>query len=267
MRSFREQPFIGNRQFTLQGDWIGDGQLKIWRNATATRIGPHNWRPMLVPVCWSNAPSANEGFWQLKAQLEQDILKVTEAVGPLPHPPRVEKCPARSPQQNSQPQHQPAVLPETIFWEELRPVNGKLEVTIKLNELPQMHQSNTQCHFKVSCDGRMFQVSVNPKQWSKLETANATYPGWVAAVSGKLGPATVDGFVLEKASVQVYETKAKAPAPSKQPSEVEPSNAEGKVMTPPAPKAKEKSTPPASTASSREQPKPRQVGKFKVQVC
>lgn len=145
-------------------------------------------------------------------------------------------------------------------------MNGKLEVTIKLNELPQMHQSKTQCHFKVSCDGRVFQVSVNPKQWSKLETANATYPEWVAAVSGKLGSATADGFVLEEASVHVYETKAKASAPSKQPCKVEPSNAEGDVMTTTAQEAREKPTAPASTISSREQPKPKQIGKFKVQV-
>lgn len=42
VRNFKEQPFIEEGQFTLQGDWLGDGHLQIWRNATANRIGPHN---------------------------------------------------------------------------------------------------------------------------------------------------------------------------------------------------------------------------------
>ncbi|CAA9578545.1 hypothetical protein AVDCRST_MAG81-2562 [uncultured Synechococcales cyanobacterium] len=265
VRNFREQPVLEEGHFTLQGDWTGDGHLKIWRNANATRIGAHNWRPMLLPVCWSDAPSAKGEFWQLKAHLDQDVLKVTEAVGPLPHPPRWEKRPAQAPQQHSHPPHQPAVvLPQTIPWEELRPVNGKLELTIKLNELPPMHKSNQQCHFKVCCDGRVFQVCVKPKQWAKLETATATYSAWVAAVSGKLGPATADGFVLEEASIQVYQTTASEAL--KQPSEPELDNKEDKWTKAAAPKAKGKTTPGASTASSTEEPKPRKMGRFNVQV-
>lgn len=221
---------------------------------------------MLLPVYWADAPPAQGEFWQLKAYLEQGILKVTEAVGPLPHPPRLEKRPTRPPQADSHSQHQPAVLPQTIPWEELRPVSGKLELIIKLNELPSMHKSNQHCHFKVSCDGRVFQVSVKPKQWAKLETATATYSAWVAAVSGKLGPATANGFVLEEASIQVYQTKATAFEALKQPFEPEPGNVEDKRTTTAAPKAKEKTTPLASTTSLTEESKPRMIGKFNVHV-
>ena len=51
------------------------------------------------------------------------------------------------------------------------------------------------------------------KQWSKLETASSTYAQWVAALSGKLGAATSDGFVLEEPNIQVFERSAKQNEP------------------------------------------------------
>ena len=40
------------------------------------------------------------------------------------------------------------------------------------------------------------------KQWTKLETADSAYAQWVAALSGKLGAATSDGFVLEEPNIK-----------------------------------------------------------------
>jgi len=40
--TFAEQPKIGHGQFTLQGDWIKLGELRIWRNADAGRINAYN---------------------------------------------------------------------------------------------------------------------------------------------------------------------------------------------------------------------------------
>ena len=60
-------------------------------------------------------------------------------------------------------------------------------------------------------DGRIFTLTVKPKMFKKLEEAQANYPMWVAAIAGKLGEATPDGFVLADPAIQVFEKKPKDP--------------------------------------------------------
>ena len=88
---------------------------------------------------------------------------------------------------------------------------GKLEVTIKINELPAIasEDKNGWKSFNVDCDGRIFSVTVKPKVFKKLEEAQANYPQWVATIAGKLGEATEQGFVLAEANIQVFEKKPK----------------------------------------------------------
>ena len=224
------EPKIGTGQFVLQGDWIESGQLQIWRNPNPGIINPHNWRPRLLPINWEDAPAPDDAFWQLKAQLVDGALKIVEAAGPFPHPPRLEKRPklnekqppsaqrVREAQAEPQAKSGATTNTQTIDWEGITPVDGKLELSVKINTLPQVQQVNGQCHFKLNCDGRVFQVSVKPKQWAKLETANASYDSWVAAIAkrsplrgiaGKLGPATADGFVLEEPNIQVFQRQAR----------------------------------------------------------
>jgi len=95
------------------------------------------------------------------------------------------------------------------------PVIGKLEVTIKINALPEAKTAeNGAKSFEVDCDGRLVSVTVKPKIWKKLEEAQASCPMWVAAIAGKLGEATDQGFVLLEPNIQVFEKKAKEPAPA-----------------------------------------------------
>ena len=229
------EPLFGAGMFQLQGDWIDSDQLQIWRNATADKVNAHNWRWRRLPISWSDAPAPDEAFWQLKAQLVDSAFTVVEAAGPFAHPPRLEKRPEHQqklpsrrpkqlhpderiaqPQQQTQAKQQAVTNTETIDWEGITPVSGKLELTIKFNTLPQVQKVNGQCHFKLDCEGRVFQVSVKQKQWSKIETANASYPQWVAALVGSLGAATADGFVLESPNIQVFERKSKQPEQSKE---------------------------------------------------
>jgi hypothetical protein len=96
------------------------------------------------------------------------------------------------------------------FYENMT-VAGKLEVTIKINELPAISSEDKngwKC-FEVDCDGRIFSVTVKPKVFKKLEEAQANYPQWVAAIAGKLGETTEQGFVLAEANIQVFEKKPK----------------------------------------------------------
>ena len=90
-------------------------------------------------------------------------------------------------------------------------VPGKLEVTIKINELPTSETvENGWQQFTIDCEGREVSVTVKPKMWKKLTTANEQYESWVAAVSGRMGELTAAGFVLEGPSIQAFERKPKA---------------------------------------------------------
>ncbi|MGI2908601.1 fertility inhibition FinO-like protein [Tolypothrix sp. VBCCA 56010] len=90
---------------------------------------------------------------------------------------------------------------------------GKLEITIKINELPQAKTvENGWQQFQIDCDGRIISVTLKPKVWKKLTDAQANYPQWVGAIAGKMGEATENGFVLNEPNIQVFEKKPKPDA-------------------------------------------------------
>ncbi|MFN5863302.1 MAG: fertility inhibition FinO-like protein [Pseudanabaena sp.] len=95
-------------------------------------------------------------------------------------------------------------------------VQGKLEVTIKINELPAI--SSKYKHgwvtFEIDCEGRIFSATVKPKVFKKLEDAQANFPMWVAAIAGKMGEATETGVVLLEPNIQVFEKKPKEAKPA-----------------------------------------------------
>ena len=95
-------------------------------------------------------------------------------------------------------------------------VQGKLELTIKINELPAIASKDTNgwITFNLDCDGRIFTATVKPKVFKKLEDAQANFPMWVAAIAGKLGNPTENGFVLDEPNIQVFEKKPKESKPS-----------------------------------------------------
>ena len=91
-------------------------------------------------------------------------------------------------------------------------VSGKLELTIKISELPNADTvENGWKSFEIDCDGQIVSVTVKPKVWKKLEDAQTNFPMWVAAIAGKMGQPTEKGFVLAEASIQVFEKKPKEP--------------------------------------------------------
>jgi hypothetical protein len=89
-------------------------------------------------------------------------------------------------------------------------VIGKLEITVKINQIPESTPAkNGWQAFEVDCDGQIIAVTVRPKVWKKLEEAQANYPSWVASITGKMGTRTKLGFVLEEPAIQVFERKPK----------------------------------------------------------
>jgi hypothetical protein len=64
-------------------------------------------------------------------------------------------------------------------------IGGKLQVTIKINELPQPTTvGNGLQQFGLNCDGRIISVTVKRKIYKKLtDAASSNYLQWVAAMS------------------------------------------------------------------------------------
>ena len=93
------------------------------------------------------------------------------------------------------------------------PIPGKLEITLKINTMPT--EVETTKHgwkeFVVDANGQMITITVRPKTWNKLVTANEQYPSWVAAIAGTMGKRTKDGFALETPAIQAFEKKPKQP--------------------------------------------------------
>ena len=89
-------------------------------------------------------------------------------------------------------------------------IQGKLEITVKINEFPQPKTvENGWQQFDVDCDDSVVVITVKPKVFKKLVDAQASFPQWIAAIAGKMGEATEKGFVLLEPSIQVFEKKPK----------------------------------------------------------
>ncbi len=92
---------------------------------------------------------------------------------------------------------------------------GKLELTIKINEMPADVETveNGWKQFFLDCDGQLVRVTVKPKVFLKLEQAQENYPIWVAAIAGKMGEPIEGSFVLDQPNIQTFERKPKEPKP------------------------------------------------------
>ncbi|MBD2018054.1 fertility inhibition FinO-like protein [Microcoleus sp. FACHB-53] len=95
------------------------------------------------------------------------------------------------------------------------PTSGKLELTIKINEMPTDIRTveNGWKEFDLDCDGQLVRVKVKPKVFKKLEQAQESYPMWVAAIAGRMGEPLQGGFVLDQPNIQVFERKPKEAKP------------------------------------------------------
>ncbi len=91
---------------------------------------------------------------------------------------------------------------------------GKLEINIKINQLPTQSQTIKRGwqRFYVNVEGQIVQMKVRPRTWNKLLKANEEYPTWVASITGKMGHRIKNGFELLEPSIQVYERKVDVPS-------------------------------------------------------
>jgi len=96
---------------------------------------------------------------------------------------------------------------------EAMPTQGKMELTIKINEFPASVRTvdNGWQEFDIDTGSQIVTVTIKPKVFKKLEQAQENYPQWVAAIAGQMGEKTDRGFVLKEPNIQVFERKPKEP--------------------------------------------------------
>jgi hypothetical protein len=100
---------------------------------------------------------------------------------------------------------------------------GKLDVTIKITAIPEdvTTDANGWKAFVLACDGTRVRVRVRPKLWNKLTQGAASWPLWIASITGGIGQRSEDGFELTEPGIQVFERKPK-PDPKPDPAAAPP---------------------------------------------
>ncbi|MEA3643284.1 MAG: ProQ/FINO family protein [Lamprobacter sp.] len=92
-------------------------------------------------------------------------------------------------------------------------VPGRLELTLKFNQLPKAVQIKDGMKIGIQTDNALVIATLRPKAWKKLTKANSDWPQWVAALSGTLGAQvpTDQGpaILLQDPNLQVFEKKPK----------------------------------------------------------
>lgn len=98
-------------------------------------------------------------------------------------------------------------------------LTGKLEVTIKINQLPsEVTTKNGWKEFQVELGTRSAIIAMRPRLWTRIEESSRTFPHWIAVISGQMGEdVSKNCFRLLEPNVQVFEYKPKAAAPATQP--------------------------------------------------
>ncbi len=99
-------------------------------------------------------------------------------------------------------------------------LSGKLEVTIKINQLPSevTTTKNGWKEFQIDLGTRSAIVAMRPRLWRRIEDSAKTFPHWIAVITGQMGEdVSKNCFRLLEPNVQVFEYKPKAPAPQAAP--------------------------------------------------
>ena len=88
-------------------------------------------------------------------------------------------------------------------------VKGRVEVTVKFNELPEARVLGDKVSIELDCDGRMVRATVKAKAWRKAVALTEQYLEWCTSLSGKLGNLDRNGMTVVEAGLQVFEKKPK----------------------------------------------------------
>lgn len=102
--------------------------------------------------------------------------------------------------------------PQPTTSPEGSPIPGKVEITLKIKEIPQAGTNQDKLRFfTVMQNDNCIHVTVKPKAFKKLTDAAEKFPEWIAAISGEAGKVSDNRIILEKPNIQVFERKPKEP--------------------------------------------------------
>jgi hypothetical protein len=87
---------------------------------------------------------------------------------------------------------------------------GKIEIIIKIDRIPQARKLDNGVVFDVVCDKMTVNIFLQTKRWKKILEAKEKYPVWEANITGVMDNPTAKGFMLNNAIVQILQKKAKA---------------------------------------------------------
>ncbi|MGB3208307.1 MAG: hypothetical protein WBB28_25260 [Crinalium sp.] len=202
-------------------------EIEIRRNLQPPNNGKqwNKFKPFILNIVGNLPSDSINQFWELACSLDGYNLVLEDAhlvstdlnsanIAPS-DPTPIPKAPIVKQADSSVKKDRPTIqahTPKNIDLGDLEMATaGKLELTIKINSFPEDVRTveNGWKHFELDCDGVIASITVKPKIFKKLEDAVANYPMWVAAIAGKMGSRTKDGFVLENASITTFERKPK----------------------------------------------------------
>ncbi|HEY9693746.1 MAG TPA: hypothetical protein V6D15_16190 [Oculatellaceae cyanobacterium] len=202
--------------------------IEIRRNLQPPKNGRqwNKFKPFTLNIVGKLPNGSVNQFWELACSLDGYNLVLEDAhlvsanfVEPddvaLSEPTLTPKAPVVKQAESSAKKDRPTIQAQTpkniSSGDSEMATAGKLELTIKINSFPEDVKTveNNWKHFELDCDGVMVSITVKPKIFKKLEDAVANYPMWVAAIAGKMGSRTENGFVLENASITTFERKPK----------------------------------------------------------
>ena len=106
----------------------------------------------------------------------------------------------------------PPLPPDATPIPEENLVPGRLELTVKFSELPRPLPVQGGMKIGIQTGEGIVVAILPPKAWKKLEKAATDWPGWVCALTGKMGKAEGGTVTLESPALQVFEKKAKPEA-------------------------------------------------------
>lgn len=86
------------------------------------------------------------------------------------------------------------------------PTPGKLELTVKISQLPADVKTiaNGWKQLEIDIDGQIVTLTLKPHVYKKLEQAQTNYHQWIAKIVGQMGAKTEGGFLLKDCDVTVY---------------------------------------------------------------
>ncbi|WP_242445881.1 ProQ/FINO family protein [Chromatium okenii] len=182
----------------------------VHKDLVAAGYNRREVRLSLSMYCWQKGYLSSIQAGAMRTDLQgQPAGEVTEAEAAVAQAKLVNFKPVRfKPLAEPKPK-----LPRNAPLTEENIVSGRLELTVKFNELPKPVVIKSGMKIGIQTETALVVATLKPKAWKKLEKAQAEWSQWVASMTGKLGVQVNSNMgkivTLENPALVVFEKKAK----------------------------------------------------------